>query len=79
VRKRPVENRWIGQRIDDPAIDLAALARSQGVQAVGPVTNVPDLLAALQLGIKTVKSGKPFLIDANVEPGYANILLSRHG
>ena len=29
-RRRPVENRWIGQRIDDPAPDLAALARSQG-------------------------------------------------
>ncbi len=33
MRNRPVENKWIGQRISDPDIDLAALARAQG--AVG--------------------------------------------
>lgn len=79
VRSRPVENRWIGQRIDDPAIDLAALAKAQGVQSMGPVNNVPDLMVAIRKGIEVVKSGKPFFIDATVEPGYANILLSRHG
>ena len=30
-RGRPVENRWIGQRIDDPAPDLAAMARAQDI------------------------------------------------
>ena len=30
---RPVENRWIGMRIDDPAVDIAALARAQGVDS----------------------------------------------
>ncbi|MGP1613992.1 MAG: thiamine pyrophosphate-binding protein, partial [Pollutimonas bauzanensis] len=38
TRKRPVENRWIGQRIDDPAPDLAAIARAQGIQAEGPIS-----------------------------------------
>ena len=33
LRGRPVENRWIGQRIDDPGIDLAGLARAQ--EAIG--------------------------------------------
>ena len=37
-RGRPVENRWIGQRIDDPAPDLAMLARAQGLDGIGPVT-----------------------------------------
>ncbi|RYY69683.1 MAG: thiamine pyrophosphate-binding protein, partial [Comamonadaceae bacterium] len=37
MRNRPVENRWIGQRIDDPAVDIAAMARAQGVEAEGPV------------------------------------------
>ena len=33
MRSRPVENKWIGQRIDDPAIDMAKLA--EGQDAVG--------------------------------------------
>ncbi len=32
MRNRPVENKWIGQRISDPDIDLAALARAQGAR-----------------------------------------------
>ena len=35
-RGRPVENRWVGQRIDDPAPDLATLARL--ARAAGPRT-----------------------------------------
>jgi len=77
VRGRAVENRWIGMRIDDPAVDLAALARSQGVDAEGPVKTVPDLERAIERGLKTVLAGKPYLIDAHVTPGYANKPLSR--
>ena len=33
IRNRPVENRWIGQRISEPDIDFAALARAQGASA----------------------------------------------
>ena len=36
-RGRPAENRWIGQRIDDPDIDIAAMARTQGALGIGPV------------------------------------------
>ena len=36
-RARPVENKWIGQRIDEPDIDLAAMARAQGAEGIGPV------------------------------------------
>ena len=38
MRGRPVENKWIGQRIDDPDIDLARMARAQGAKGIGPVT-----------------------------------------
>ena len=34
MRNRPVENKWIGQRISDPDIDLAQMARAQGAQGV---------------------------------------------
>ena len=37
MRERPVENKWIGQRIADPDIDLAAIGRAQGAQAWGPI------------------------------------------
>ena len=46
MRNRPVENRWIGQRISDPDIDLAAMARAQGAQGFGPVTRRTAELAA---------------------------------
>jgi thiamine pyrophosphate-dependent acetolactate synthase large subunit-like protein len=67
-RKRPPANRWIGQRIDDPAVDLAGLARDVGVAAEGPVTRARDLSAALQRGLEAVEAGKPYLIDVLVDP-----------
>ena len=51
MRGRPTENKWIGQRIDDPAVDIAMLARSQGVAAEGPVTTVPALEEAIMRGL----------------------------
>ena len=36
IRSRPPENRWIGQRISEPDIDIAALARSQGGAGIRP-------------------------------------------
>jgi thiamine pyrophosphate-dependent acetolactate synthase large subunit-like protein len=77
TRERPIENRWIGQRIDEPAVDLASLARAQGVEATGPVETAPELLKAIKQGVKIVAEGKPFLIDARVKPGYANIIVKR--
>ena len=77
IRSRPVENRWIGQRIDKPELDFTGLARAQGVEAEGPVKNVPDLEAAIQRGLKIVEQGRPYLIDAHVVPGYATPPLAR--
>lgn len=50
MRGRPRENKWIGQRIDDPAVDIAMLARSQGLAAEGPDTTVPALEEAIMRG-----------------------------
>jgi len=71
MRNRPVENRWIGQRISDPDIDLASMARAQGAQAFGPVHNEKDLAAALQSAIAAVEDGHVAVLDVRVEPGYA--------
>lgn len=77
VRNRPVENRWIGQRIDDPTPDLSAIARAQGIEAEGPIETVPELEAAIQRGLAAVAAGRAYMIDAHVTPGYSSPPLSR--
>ena len=69
-RSRPVENKWIGQRIDEPDIDLAAMGRAQGAEGIGPVKNLNELLPAIQKGIELVKKGAVCVIDIRVIPGY---------
>jgi thiamine pyrophosphate-dependent acetolactate synthase large subunit-like protein len=71
VRNRPVENRWIGQRISEPDIDLASMARAQGAQGFGPVTAVHDLDATFAKAIAAVDAGHVAVVDVRVEPGYA--------
>ena len=70
ARGRPPENRWIGQRISDPDIDIAAMARAQGATAIGPVTSVEAMLDAAKQGVETVRAGGVSVIDARVMPGY---------
>ncbi len=70
ARGRPPENRWIGQRISDPDIDIAAMARAQGATAIGPITSVEAMLDAARQGVKTVRAGGVCVIDARVLPGY---------
>lgn len=77
MRGRPVENRWIGQRIDDPALDLAGLARAQGIEAEGPIRTHEELEAAIVRGLDAAAEGRPYLLDVHVAAGYANPPLSR--
>ncbi|HVJ25153.1 MAG TPA: thiamine pyrophosphate-dependent enzyme, partial [Burkholderiales bacterium] len=69
-RSRPVENKWIGQRIDEPDIDLAMMARAQGAIGIGPVTQVSDLKPSLQKAIEQVRQGNVVVVDVRVLPGY---------
>ena len=69
-RGRPVENKWIGQRIADPDIDIAGLARAQGAQGFGPVIEAGDLPAALQAAIAAVDGGGVAVVDVRVTAGY---------
>jgi thiamine pyrophosphate-dependent acetolactate synthase large subunit-like protein len=71
IRNRPVENRWIGQRISDPDIDLAAMARAQGAEGFGPVRTESELAAAMTSAIAAVEGGAVAVVDVRVEPGYA--------
>jgi thiamine pyrophosphate-dependent acetolactate synthase large subunit-like protein len=70
LRARPAENRWIGQRIGDPEIDLAQMARAQGCRGIGPVTEPTTLEAAIAEGIRAVEQGQVCVVDVRVAPGY---------
>ena len=71
MRQRPVENKWIGQRIADPEVDLAALARAQGALGFGPVASHEALGPAFAEAIAAVERGAVAVVDVRVEPGYA--------
>jgi thiamine pyrophosphate-dependent acetolactate synthase large subunit-like protein len=70
MRGRPVENKWIGQRINEPDIDLALLAVAQGAKGIGPVTDPAKLSGAIAQGVQLAREGEVCVIDARVRPGY---------
>jgi thiamine pyrophosphate-dependent acetolactate synthase large subunit-like protein len=69
-RGRPVENKWIGQRISEPEIDLAQMARSMGALGIGPLTRAGELPDALARGLAAAAEGRVALLDVRVQPGY---------
>jgi thiamine pyrophosphate-dependent acetolactate synthase large subunit-like protein len=69
-RGRPVENKWIGQRIDEPDIDLAMMARAQGAQGFGPVKTLDGLAGSMKKAVQAVKGGAVAVVDVRVIPGY---------
>jgi thiamine pyrophosphate-dependent acetolactate synthase large subunit-like protein len=76
MRGRPVENKWIGQRISDPDIDMAQLARAQGAQGFGPVTEVAAMAAVFLEAIAVVEGGGVAVVDVRVTPGYTPAMAS---
>jgi thiamine pyrophosphate-dependent acetolactate synthase large subunit-like protein len=70
ARKRPIENKWIGQRMSEPEVDLAAMGRAQGAVGFGPVTKSGDLAAVLEKAIAAVDAGQVAVVDVRVEAGY---------
>lgn len=72
MRSRPAQNRWIGQRIDDPRVDLVAMARAQGFDGEAPVSTAEGLTKALKKGAEIVAQGGRYFIDSVIEPGYAD-------
>jgi benzoylformate decarboxylase len=69
VRGRPVENKFVGQQMVNPAIDLVALAKAQGFEGEGPILSAPDFAAALARGAAVVRAGGRYVIDARINVG----------
>ncbi|HVR88278.1 MAG TPA: thiamine pyrophosphate-binding protein [Candidatus Limnocylindria bacterium] len=66
ARGRPVANRWIGQRMDRPAVDFARLASSMGVESFGPIAESTDLAPAFAGALRVLDEGRPVLVDARI-------------
>ena len=69
-RGRPVENKSIGQKLDNPAVDLSQIAAAQGFETQAPVMSASELAKALEAAARVVGAGGRYFIDARVEPGY---------
>jgi acetolactate synthase-1/2/3 large subunit len=63
LRGTPEERAYIGMDMDDPAPDFAALAKSMGWYAEGPIDQPGDVAPALKRAIAKVKAGQPALLD----------------
>jgi thiamine pyrophosphate-dependent acetolactate synthase large subunit-like protein len=70
LRNRPVDNKWIGQKMLDPEIDMAALARAQGARGYGPISKAEELPAVFAEAIAAVDAGEVAVVDVRIEPGY---------
>jgi thiamine pyrophosphate-dependent acetolactate synthase large subunit-like protein len=66
-RGRNAGNKWIGQRISEPDIDIAGLARAQGCDGFGPVLEKSDVLPTLKAALALVRSGKTVVVDIRVQ------------
>jgi acetolactate synthase I/II/III large subunit len=69
ARNRPVENKVVGIRIDDPAPDFARIAQGFGVHAEGPIDSADSVGPALRRALRVIKEeGRPALVDVITRP-----------
>ncbi len=67
-RNRDMTKCHIGNKIDNPHIDYAQLARSMGWYAEGPIDNPNELGPAIRRAIAVVERGEPALLDTITQP-----------
>jgi thiamine pyrophosphate-dependent acetolactate synthase large subunit-like protein len=64
VRNRPEENKTVGIDINDPVVDFAAMARSLGAWAEGPIERAEDLRGVFERAKhEVVANGRVALVD----------------
>jgi len=62
-RNRPPENAWIGQRMAEPTIDYATVARGYGAWAEGPVDHPAELAGVFKRAVAEVDKGNVAIVD----------------
>jgi acetolactate synthase-1/2/3 large subunit len=67
-RARPVENSWIGMRMDQPRIDIAALARSYGAYAIDAVDDPDQLPSSMSQAREVALSGGVSVVHVHTSP-----------
>jgi thiamine pyrophosphate-dependent acetolactate synthase large subunit-like protein len=68
-RRRGVDgSAKVGNVLEDPFIDFAALAKSMGVWAAGPISDPAALASTLREAVAVVESGEPALVDVVSQP-----------
>jgi thiamine pyrophosphate-dependent acetolactate synthase large subunit-like protein len=67
-RGRPDANSGRGILIERPVVDHAALARSLGVAAEGPIVELTALEPAFRRAIDRVAAGEPALVEVRTAP-----------
>jgi thiamine pyrophosphate-dependent acetolactate synthase large subunit-like protein len=68
-RGRPEERVRHGIAIDEPAIEIAAMARAFGVAAEGPIHDLAELDGALRRALERVRAGEPAVVEVRTDPG----------
>lgn len=69
ARGRPIEQKVVGIRIDDPAPDFARIAQGFGIWAEGPIATADAVGPALRRALRVVKDeGRPALVDVITRP-----------
>ncbi len=71
ARDRPVDNKWIGQKMIEPDVDIAKIAEGQGATGFGPVHTIGELDGVFAKAIAVVEAGGVAVVDVRVVPGYA--------
>ncbi|MDB5544440.1 MAG: thiamine pyrophosphate-binding protein [Hyphomicrobiales bacterium] len=69
-RGRPPENKWIGQEMQGPELDLPTLARGQGAAGFGQVLKLADLEKTIREALAIVEGGGVAVVDVRVAAGY---------
>ena len=68
-RGRPVENSWIGMRLDQPQVDIATLARSYGCVAFGPIEDPDELAGVLADAVREAVAGATVVVHVRTARG----------
>jgi len=66
-RHRPLENAWIGQRMVDPDIDHATVARGYGAWAKGPIFDPAELAGVFKEAVAEVERGRVAVVEVRTQ------------